>query len=414
MITIIVLLILAGVSIAMLTGDNGLLTKAESAKEETRGASVQEARDLWKTNQEADKNTKDETAKTLEDLLNDLESQKLITSKERVTIEETGEVTIGSRNIVFKEKELTDYVKIGDYVDYNPTVSDKSGTLVETSKLSYSSPKGTGKEHGNGNSIQNFTATADTKWRVLNIENGTVELISEDVIKPSGGSNFYLKGTSGFLYAEQELNEVCKIFGYGYGADITKGGNYTVGGPLDTPITGRIEGTGARSITIEDINKKAGVYEDKSDGQMKYSDGTIINSSYGNTTNPTSNLLYPTINEISGYAGPGGKNLKYTDYMYDKSKIASVDVQNMLFNGANYWVSTRCFSSEPDAGYYHVRYVYEERVSSFIMVEAYAGSITSPAMSIEVSVGVRPVVSLKSDVIDINTDYSTEGEWKLK
>ena len=143
MITIIVLLILAGVSIAMLTGDNGLLTKAESAKEETRGASVQEARDLWKTNQEADKNTKDETAKTLEDLLNDLESQKLITSKERVTIEETGEVTIGSRNIVFKEKELTDYVKIGDYVDYNPTVSDKSGTLVETSKLSYSSPKGT-------------------------------------------------------------------------------------------------------------------------------------------------------------------------------------------------------------------------------------------------------------------------------
>ena len=27
---------------------------------------------------------------------------------------------------------------------------------------------------------------------------------------------------------------------------------------------------------------------------------------------------------------------------------------------------------------------------------------------------VRPVVTLKSNVIDINTDYDTEKEWKLK
>ena len=36
-ITIIVLLILAGVSIATLTGENGILTRAEDAKTETRG-----------------------------------------------------------------------------------------------------------------------------------------------------------------------------------------------------------------------------------------------------------------------------------------------------------------------------------------------------------------------------------------
>ena len=34
-VTIIVLLILAGVSIAMLTGDNGILTQGKNAKEET-------------------------------------------------------------------------------------------------------------------------------------------------------------------------------------------------------------------------------------------------------------------------------------------------------------------------------------------------------------------------------------------
>ena len=52
-ITIIVLLILAAISIATLTGDNGILTKANEAKDETRGASVEEAKDLWKAEKEA-------------------------------------------------------------------------------------------------------------------------------------------------------------------------------------------------------------------------------------------------------------------------------------------------------------------------------------------------------------------------
>ena len=42
-ITIIVLLILAGVSIAMLTGDNGILTQAQKAKNETKNAAANEA-----------------------------------------------------------------------------------------------------------------------------------------------------------------------------------------------------------------------------------------------------------------------------------------------------------------------------------------------------------------------------------
>ena len=40
-ITIIVLLILAGISIAMLTGNNGLLTKANDAKKDTATAEAQ-------------------------------------------------------------------------------------------------------------------------------------------------------------------------------------------------------------------------------------------------------------------------------------------------------------------------------------------------------------------------------------
>ena len=47
-ITIIVLLILAGVTIATLTGDNGILTQAQKAKNETENAAKKEEEDLAK------------------------------------------------------------------------------------------------------------------------------------------------------------------------------------------------------------------------------------------------------------------------------------------------------------------------------------------------------------------------------
>lgn len=103
------------------------------------------------------------------------------------TVTEDGEILDGI--------DIEKYVKVGDYVDYNPIIADKDGNTVEGSKLTYSSPVGTAREHGNGDSVQNFTATADTKWRVLNIENGIVELISENVIKTADtNANFVLRG----------------------------------------------------------------------------------------------------------------------------------------------------------------------------------------------------------------------------
>ncbi len=48
-ITIIVLLILAGVSIAMLTGTNGIITQAQKAKMTTELSSYKEQLELYKT-----------------------------------------------------------------------------------------------------------------------------------------------------------------------------------------------------------------------------------------------------------------------------------------------------------------------------------------------------------------------------
>ena len=102
-ITIIVLLILAGVTIATLTGDNGILTKANEADVETRAATVEERINLWKTNQKADNYLGEAPTQELAELLDDLEEEKLITPEERNQIEEKGHVVIGSKDISFSD-----------------------------------------------------------------------------------------------------------------------------------------------------------------------------------------------------------------------------------------------------------------------------------------------------------------------
>ena len=68
-ITIIVLLILAGVSIAMLTGENGILTQAQNAKKETSIAEEKEQIALAYNATIAKKQSTDISAQELDDEL---------------------------------------------------------------------------------------------------------------------------------------------------------------------------------------------------------------------------------------------------------------------------------------------------------------------------------------------------------
>lgn len=116
-ITIIVLLILAGITITTLAGNNGILTKSDMAQEETRGATVEEIKNLWKMEQSSDKFIEENNAQTLDEVLDSLESDGLITPEEKIIIKEDGEVTIGSRTIVFQKISAAD--KVGNIVNDN-------------------------------------------------------------------------------------------------------------------------------------------------------------------------------------------------------------------------------------------------------------------------------------------------------
>ena len=411
---IIVLLILAGVTIATLTGENGILSRATDAKDQTEIGNEKEKVELSAVGALA----KDNGGEIKRNYLNDELTSYIGTEETDYTLSESETAPFvvtyldSGRSYIIDENgsvseyiDISKYVGLGDYVNYNPTVSDKSGTQVEATKLTYTSPKGTGMSHGNGSSDQTFTATADTKWRVLDIGSGTVTLISENPITTDTGENFTMIGTIGYLYAEQELQEICKIYGYGYGTNENKGGTYTIGGPFDTLKTQKIEGTGARSITIEDINEKAGITED---------DYITLNSSYGNTTNPTIDIYYPTINTVTGRSdSKGGKNnLKYTVYTYNKSQIKDTNVQNILFNG-NYWLSSRAITTNVNDSDF---IIYSVISSLGLLAGRTCNGHDSGMYEYTYPTAIRPVVSIESNVIDISssTEYNGETMWNLK
>ncbi len=116
-ITIIVLLILAGVTITTLTGENGILNKADTAQVETRAGTVEELVRLWKTEQTADNMIGENKTQTLGQLLDKLEEENLITQEERTIIEDDGEITIGNKTIIFEKLNAID--KVGNKVNEN-------------------------------------------------------------------------------------------------------------------------------------------------------------------------------------------------------------------------------------------------------------------------------------------------------
>ena len=101
-ITIIVLLILAGVTIAMVVGDNGILNRARLAKESTRGGEVKEivetavAENAMAEQVGGNKNTK-------ESVVTKLHNDGKLTDDEFSKLETVDEITIGSILIDFSK-----------------------------------------------------------------------------------------------------------------------------------------------------------------------------------------------------------------------------------------------------------------------------------------------------------------------
>ena len=449
-ITIIVLLILAGISIATLTGENGILSKANDAKVETRGAAVEEAKDLWEAENLAASKTGG-TSKELSVLLEELEAQDLLIGNEKQTILDTGKVTIGSRTIEFTvnteetlvamlKKAIADgceggdactnkeeHLHIGDYVEYNPIATGENiDTQNEDGTAKYKYESLSSKNGYTDLEKQVYTVNNDTEkvnWIVLGLSEDEENLLitTGSPVRKEGTNNpttddpyLYLKGSTGYINAENELNNISAIYGKGDYAE------------------------GARSITVEDINKltkynpetekygEGKLYEYGNKMTVKGNgDGTYSWSGASNdyedgtfSSNHTSNgFSYIENNELKNIGVTDTTtqaSLTSTYYYYyagDMLDAGSLSqrIYNKFFNTEDnyYWLASRSVNVYSAIAYFNVGDVYYGDVVAIDLFYSHGNEGYG-------YYGVRPVVTLKSGVAKDNIKIlaeQTEPTW---
>ena len=428
-ITIIVLLILAGVTIATLTGDNGILGKAKTAKttnDEEKAKEQINIAVMGSYGKDGELNYDDLTKNLRKIGIKGLTKEESYTLKVtldgvKATIKENGEVEFGKT------------IEVGDYVDYDPTLGANASDLTYTSTADK-----TGADSNQEFNVSTYKS-AGYGWRILGVSNGKIRLISEEFIGPGkdkeiyiGNRTYYtLYGQKVYINGIEELNKISGIFGHGKGAEK------------------------ATSITVEDINGITGYNPETAkynqgdwneyENKVTYTrgSGTALssNATNGKTWSGTQSTFnyYDKTNKTFKALTSGSTEITSTAYTYGPATlkdgftqpVQGVDengtyneVNQMLFgkwtmtadNGyyrsftgtgtePRYWLASDCASALSNDVGWGLRYVSNGGVCSNYLCY-------SDGYERSDSYGVRPVVSLKSDVsLEWN---ESENEWKIK
>ena len=343
-ITIIILLILATISIQSLT-NTGLFAKAQEAKEKTQNAAENQAK----------------TLNEYEDELN-----KYISGT-------TGENT----------EKLAYKVKVGDYVSYKPdTLSNEALATLKTNLNTYS-----GKSDS---TINPAIKRDDLNWRVLDVQNGQVRLISE---VPTD-SKIELKGYNGYNNAVKLLDDACSIL-------------YT-----NSKLANKVQ-----NLKIEDITKYMTTQpildKETYSPENKYYPEILLKEK-GQTVNGTTgtelNLSQQTefINQKTKTQGDSW-TLKKTIWIQNMNNTDSFkDIKyyklfiNNVSNYSTYWMSSRYIDAYSDLAGFNVHIVGNGNINT--EPNSLCNSLGSERSC---AYAFRPVITLNSNVQAISGDGTT-------
>ena len=418
-ITIIVLLILAGVAISMLSGENGILNQAANAKDQTGTGSTDEAVKLAAL--AAISNASYSVDESV--LISELDSQ-IGAGKYTITDTEDGwEIVVTKTNnhyVVTGKGEVktlawyytedgtqitngTQKITLGDTIDYNPI----AGLTVDATTGAYKQYES--KVEKNGNSLQIFKLENNTEttgqkltWKVLGTdEDGNILIMPTECIKNADGTTQYFNlgkysttdftgGRAAAQYGAEEVNNVASIYGYGKGAKSARS-------VTEEDIAKIVNPTLSSGTNVYDYGNKV-TYEWVSDTSTKYSwtnkDGEPKSGTKakgftyfdGNTwktlssTNPkvtlTSTYKHYPINEES---------CKNNTNLYN---LLTLDTDNDEL----YWLGSSYFFTQKGWAFYGVLYVSYSSVDYCRLIYADGSSSDGVVASI------RPAVSLKSDI----------------
>ena len=419
-ITIIVLLILAGVTITTLTGDNGIIQKAGEAKNDTTDAEIKEQIKLAYQDYYISKYN--EPGYDLQDALD-----KVFVTED-VRAEGEGPWTITVRNKSYNlaldgsiDPILSKWTYDGQGTYRNGTMELKVGQKINYDEgTGYTFTPNTNKGMGinstynTGMGKHELTSgvytTEDMNWRILGINNeGQIELISETphpVI-------VYVEDEEGYYNGADELDKLNNaLYGKGFGAvsarnlkitDLNKLANYD-------PSTDTTSNSRYNTYRKYRFTSNAYEYSDSEDGETNWSNWKSIPSFYG-----VNKYIILGSNITLSNSNPGeSRAIKNTCYSYNvEEKITnaiSEEIANLIFSSSSeyyQWLSSSCVSAGDPCTNYGL---YLLRSSDWVELCSLCSSNgNSSCMN---GREFRPVVTLKSDV---NIQFNqADNQWEIQ
>ena len=351
-VTIIILLILAGISISALT-QTGIFGKAKEAEQKSKESQEQE----------------NATLGIYEDILNEYDEKTL----------------------AYKVKN--GIVKIGDYVKYTPETASTDVILQELNEYSGS----------NANTSTTLTQEIDNEnglnWRVLDVKNGQVRLISD---RPTT-STIALSGAKGYNNAVYLLDKTCDILYHNTKLankvqnlkieDIQDHLTYDYKQYTNTNVdTGKYGGT----KEYADNRNYPYLYAKEKTGWVDETQGTEINLS--EQTQPVSEGNMQAKEKIKVTQTYWGKSMTENDFEKDKYYELFINREN---NFLIYWISSRFVRASAGSAGFGLRNINDGSVSGYDLYGSGGGETPR-------NCAFRPVITLNSNV-QIDTENSGNG-----
>ena len=403
-ITIIVLLILAGVSISMISSQDGILKKTTSAKEMNKKAEYEEAVKLALQAAMVNENAEvdyDNIDKYLTGAQVDKDAKIIKYNENNYQVKKDGTikevawyVTTNNDNKYVVTNGKGKEILLGAIINYDPYTGVNNEELTVTpyeNKL------------GGTNIAYRIANNQEQKliWKVIGTDDdGNILIMSTKNATDSTGTIQKLRiGGEDFettkmavKYAVEEVNRICGIYGHGKGAK------------------------SARSVQVEDIDRLA-EYD-----KTKYEQDSIYEYGHNVTYTKTSNGIDYIWGETTGstgeskfeYLGENGNwnllinegdsiTVKATYYSYRMSEMSTwgvnlkgKDVYELITADTSkdnnpYWIASSYVGAGSRYANYGMRYVCNSYVNGYSLANSNGNCYSD-------SYGLRPVVSLNSDV----------------
>ena len=293
-VTLVILLILTGITLHFSLGENGLIRSAQNAKElaeiDDETSTIKRATLASLVRSKANEISKDELDRSLEGefgsksnySLDEDENLYIINvtkSKRSYLVDKNGNIsqrgkwgadyTTGRISINGEEaKSGNVYLEIGDTIaGYDPTDGATINEVISYGESTEAHPSANGYadtvfrlQPGDGEDEQTVSYNLNQGWKLLGVtSSGNLIITTAEVIGPVSGGFVYnneleyeLFGRTGYKYGLDELDNISKLYGQGKMA------------------------INSRSIKMEDLNKITKYNPEDTDGNgKKYKAGTV-------------------------------------------------------------------------------------------------------------------------------------------